>query len=108
MRLEDYLDFTTPDAIRIQGHRVGLEHVLSYYLEGYPVEDIVDEFPGMSLEKIYAVITYYLANRAAVDAYLVRVRERKEQDYQAWAQMPSSTVQRLHALQMQQALQQTA
>lgn len=60
MRLEDYLDFTTLDAIRIKGHRVGIEHVLNYYLEGYPVEDIADEFPGMSLEKIYAVITYYL------------------------------------------------
>lgn len=98
MQLEDYLDFITPDAIRIKGHRVGIEHVLSYYHEGYSVEEIAAEFPGMSLEKIYAVITYYLANRPPVDAYLVRVREKKEADYQEWAKMPSPVVQRIQAL----------
>jgi len=108
MRLEDYLDFTTLDAIRIKGHRVGIEHVLNYYLEGYPVEDIADEFPGMSLEKIYAVITYYLANRASVDAYLVRVREGKEADFREWANMPSPAVQRLRELRKQQMVEMAA
>jgi hypothetical protein len=28
MRLEEYLDVIGPDAIRIKGHRVGLEHLL--------------------------------------------------------------------------------
>ena len=27
-RLEDYFDFSSPDEIRIQGHRIWIEHVL--------------------------------------------------------------------------------
>ena len=34
MQLEDYFDFLGPDAIRIKGHRIGIEHVLAYYQEG--------------------------------------------------------------------------
>jgi uncharacterized protein (DUF433 family) len=64
MRLEDYFDFLSPDDIRIKGHRIGIDDVLHYYLEGYTPEEIAANLPTLSLEEIYATITYYLSNRA--------------------------------------------
>jgi len=95
MHLEDYLDFQGPDTIRIKGHRIGLEHIVERYHEGYSPEQIAQEFPGLSLEKIYAVIAYYLHNRGEVDAYVSRINELSEQQYQEWAANPSPLTQRM-------------
>ncbi len=106
MQLDDYFDFLGPEAhnaIRIKGHRIGIEHVISYYHEGYNPDEIAQEFPGLSLEKIYATITYYLANRDEVDAYLGRLRARYKQEYAEWAANPSPLVERLRAHRVQQA-----
>jgi uncharacterized protein (DUF433 family) len=111
MQLDDYFDFLGPDArdaIRIKGHRIGIEHVLSYYHEGYNPDEIAQEFPGLSLEKIYATITYYLAHRDEVDAYLARLKARYEQEYAEWVANPSPLVERLRALRAQQAQEQQA
>ncbi len=102
MQLEEYFDFSEQDAIRVKGHRIGIEHILSYYREGYTPDEIAEEFPGVSLEKIYATITYYLSHREEIDAYLVRLRERSEQEYQEWAANPSPLVQRLRAAKYEQ------
>jgi len=103
MQLEDYFEFLEPEAIRIKGHRIGIEHILAYYREGFGPEEIAQEFPGLSLDKIYATITYYLSHRTEIDAYLVRVRARDEQDYEAWAAHPSPLIQRLQAIKAKQA-----
>ena len=111
MQLEDYFDFLgtdvreprSSDAIRIKGHRIGIENVLSYYHEGYNPDEIAQEFPGLSLEKIYAAITYYLAHRAEMDAYLARLRERHEGEYKEWTASPSPLVERLRAVKAQRA-----
>jgi len=58
MQLEDYFDFvgsdardpSSSDAIRIKGHRIGIEHVLAYYREGYSPDEIAIEFPGLGPE----------------------------------------------------------
>lgn len=71
MQLEDCFDVQGLDVIRIKGHRIGLEHVIERYHEGYSAEEIGQEFPG--LELIYAAITYYLLNRAELDAYVARI-----------------------------------
>lgn len=102
MLLEDYFDFLEPDVIRIKGHRIGIEHVLKYYLEGYSPEQIAQEFPGLSLEKIHATITYYLHNQAAIDAYMERLDRWSEEEYQRYLANPSPVVQRLRALKAQQ------
>ncbi|BDA69381.1 hypothetical protein RIVM261_059990 [Rivularia sp. IAM M-261] len=98
MRLEDYFDFISPDDIRLKGHRIGIDNVLNYYLEGYSPEEILVNLPSLSLEKIYATITYYLHNRAEIDAYLLRLALLNEQRYQEWNANPSPIVQRLRAL----------
>lgn len=59
MQLEDYLEFINPNEIRLKGHRIGIEDIIKYYLDGYTPEQILQELPTLNLEKIYAVITYY-------------------------------------------------
>jgi len=50
-RLEDYFEFLSPDDIRLKGHRIGIDNVLDYYLEGSP-EEIAANLPSLSLEQI--------------------------------------------------------
>jgi uncharacterized protein (DUF433 family) len=100
MQIEDYFEFED-DAIRIKGHRIWIEHILDYYLSGYGPEEIAREFPGLSLDKVYAAITYYLTHRAEVDAYLIRTREQDERDYEEWAKHPSPLTERLRAIRAQ-------
>lgn len=95
MLLEDYLDFLSPDDIRIKGHRLGIDNVLEPYLDGYSPEEIAALYPELGLEKIHAVITYYLHNRDEMDAYLIRLREWREQRYEEWKENPSPLIQRL-------------
>lgn len=60
MYLEDYFDFCESGDIRIKGHRIGIEHVIRLYQQGYQAEQIATYYPNLSLEKIYATLTYYL------------------------------------------------
>lgn len=60
-------------AIRIGNTRVLLELVIHAYYLGETPEGIVDSYPSLTTADVYAVIGYYLANRAEIDAY---VRER--------------------------------
>lgn len=105
-KLEDYFEFMSPDDIRLKGHRIGIDDVLDYYLEGYTPEEILAALPTLNLEKIHATITYYLHNRAQIDAYLLRLAKWREQRYQEWAANPSLLVQRLRALQAHRAREQ--
>ena len=107
MELKNYFDFIGADteniwdsrAIRIKGHRIGIEHVLAYYQQGYTPDEIAKEFPGLSLEKIYATITFYLHYQSKVNAYLGQLKARREQDYALWAAHPPTLVQRLREAQ---------
>ncbi len=66
-RLEDYFDFSSPDEIRIQGHRIWIEHVLYEYIHrSRTAEQIAQHFETLTLDEIYATILYYLRNKEAV------------------------------------------
>jgi uncharacterized protein (DUF433 family) len=95
MQLEDYFDFLSPTDIRLKGHRIGIDTVLSYYLEGYTPEEIAANLPTLSLEKIHATITYYLHNRPQIDTYLAELDTWREQHYQESRNNPLPVVQRL-------------
>ena len=101
MQLEDYFEFLDPDDIRIKGHRIGIDDVLTYYLQGYSPEQSLEELPSLNLEKIYATLTYYLHNRAEMDAYMLRLSKRREQHYQEGLANPSPLALRLRALKAQ-------
>lgn len=101
MQLEDYFDFLSAIDIRIKGHRIGIAHVLEYFLEGYSPEEIAAIYPDLSLEKIYATITYYLQNRSEIDAYLLQLKQQREHDYQKWAANPSPMALRMRKIKAQ-------
>ncbi len=98
MELESYFEFLSEDDIRLKGTRVGIETVLDDYLQGSSPEEIAARYRSLSLEQVYATVTYYLRNRVAVDAYLEAWRQYTEQAYQEWKRNPSDVVKRLRQL----------
>jgi uncharacterized protein (DUF433 family) len=79
-----YLEVHSPDDIRIAGTRVGLEHLMSAYLDGLTAEELAVQFPSVGVEQIYGVLAYYWANRMEVDSYLARWRKGCDQRYNAF------------------------
>jgi uncharacterized protein (DUF433 family) len=103
MHLENYFDFIGPNTVRIKGHRLGIEDVLELYEAGYSPEQIALEFPGLTLEKIHATITYYWHNRAEVEAYLTRLERLVANSIEEEAQQAApAIVKRIRALQAKQ------
>ena len=88
MELESYFDFLAPDDIRVKGTRIGIETILYEYIHrGQSPETIAKRYPSLTLEQVYATITYYLHNRETVTAYLEdwlehgrRMREEQERN----------------------------
>ena len=55
----------------IKNTRVSLDSIVFAFLDGLSPESIAKEcFPVLTLEQVYGAITYYLANRTEIDAYL--------------------------------------
>jgi uncharacterized protein (DUF433 family) len=79
----------TPEGVvRVSGTRVPLETVVRAFHEGATAEEIVQDFSSLTLPHVYAVLAYYLANQAEVDAYMAEraainaaVREAHEQQF---------------------------
>jgi uncharacterized protein (DUF433 family) len=61
---------------RISGSRVSLESIVRAYLDGLSAESILEDFPTLTLEKIYGAIAYYLHNRDEVERYLAEQDKR--------------------------------
>jgi len=95
-----------PDDIRIKGHRIGIEDVINYHLKGYTSQQILQELPSLNLEKIYATLAYYYQNKTLIDAYLQRLRDWQEEQYQQWLNTePSPLIQRLRQLKLKRKQQ---
>ena len=54
----------------IRGSRVSLDSVVNAFSNGVSPEGIVQSFPVLNLEQVYGTITFYLANKEAIDSYL--------------------------------------
>jgi len=98
MELESYFDFLSPDDIRIKGTRVGIETVLDDYLNGASPEEIATRYRTLTLDQIYATITYYLSSQKEVDKYLERWRAYAEAAWQEQQRNPPPAVRRLREL----------
>ena len=71
MQLEDYFNFLAPDDIRLKGTRIGIETILYDFIHrGRTPEKIAATYPSLTIEQVYATITYYLHNKEAVSKYL--------------------------------------
>lgn len=95
MDLDSYFEFLEEDDIRVKGTRIGIETVLDDYFEGISPEEIAVRYSSLSLEQVYATITYYLHNRKKLDDYLTAWRRYSEEAYQIQKHHPSPTKKRL-------------
>lgn len=63
----------------IAGSRVSLDSVVYAFRDGLSPETIQREcFPALSLEQVYGAVTYYLAHRTELDAYLEQAKSEYE------------------------------
>ena len=72
---KEYLELRN-GAYYVAGSRVSLDSVVHAFRRGETAETICQNFELLSLEDVYGAIAYYLANQAAVDAYLVKQEEK--------------------------------
>ena len=56
----------------IAGKRVSLDSIVYAFQRGASPESITRSFPVVTLEEVYGALTFYLANKDAVDEYLKR------------------------------------
>lgn len=96
MQPEEYFDFLAPNDIRIKGHRIGIESILyEYVYNSKSAEEMVDRFPTLRLEQIYATILYYLQNEEQLNQYLADWLKHGEQKRREQAQNPTTTMLKL-------------
>lgn len=95
--LEAYFIGLGTNDVRLAGHRIGIDDVLSMYVQGATANDIQARFPTLRLEEIYATLTYYHAHQTTIDEYLQQV-DRWREERQQYAEMhPSPLAQRIQA-----------
>jgi uncharacterized protein (DUF433 family) len=88
--LTDYFEFLAPDDIRIAGTRIGIETILYDYLErGKSPALIADTYPSLTLEQVYATLTYYHHHQEAIDRYLAQYLAQAEARWLAQNQNPT-------------------
>jgi uncharacterized protein (DUF433 family) len=63
----------------VKGTRISLDSVIYAFRLGESPEAIRQNFPSLKLEQVYGAIIYYLANKDAVDAYLLETEKEWEQ-----------------------------
>lgn len=108
MQLEDYFDrdeieiepFGLVESIRVKGTRIGIEFIVNPYLQGDSPERIYQGYRhSLSLEQVYATITYYLHNKAEIDDYLRLGKQIEDHHYQEHlAKGPSEAERKLRDL----------
>jgi len=57
-------------AIRVGGTRVTLDTVVAAFVAGATAEEIVQQYPSVTLADVYSVIGYYLRHQSEVRTYL--------------------------------------
>ena len=72
----EYVERTPEGGWRVARTRVSLDSVVHLFLDGASVEEIVCQFPALSLEQAYGAITFYLRNREEIDDYLSTQQQR--------------------------------
>lgn len=61
---------------RVGGTRVTLDTLVAAFVSGATAEEIVLQYPSLTLAAVYSVLGYYLHHRSEVDEYL---RHRQQQ-----------------------------
>lgn len=77
---EQYVRTDQNGVMRVAGTHVMLDSVVAAFDQGHSPESIRSQYPSLSLEQVYGTITYYLAHRDEVDAYL----RRQDAEWAKW------------------------
>ena len=88
MDLPDFLLQSPDGSIRVNGHRIGLQHVVYLYNEGYSPEMLREEFPTLALSVLHRVIAFYLEHQTEVDDWIAACRAAVEQQVAVAPQGP--------------------
>lgn len=62
--------------IRVGGSRVTLDTVVAAFDAGATPEEVVQQYPSVTLADIYSVMAYYLRHQSDVRAYLAQRQRR--------------------------------
>jgi uncharacterized protein (DUF433 family) len=65
--------------MRVSDTRVSLDSVIFAFNDGATPEEIVQQYPTLNLTDVYAVISYYLQNRADAENYLEQRRTQRNE-----------------------------
>lgn len=65
--------------IRVGGTRVTLDTVVAAFDAGATAEEIVQQYPSLTLADVYSVIGYYLRHQSDVRAYVAERQKRAAQ-----------------------------
>jgi len=58
---------------RIDGHRIRVSDIVVWHEKmGWSPDEIVDQFPGLTLADVYAALTYYFDHRAEIEDEFAR------------------------------------
>ena len=79
----------------VSGTRVSLDSLIHAFHRGESPETICQNFEILHLEEVYGAITYYLANQAALDAYLLSQGKKWTEGKRASGPLPASLRERL-------------
>ncbi len=60
--------------MRVRGTRITLDTVLAAFRDGATAEEIVQQYPSISLADVYQVIGYYLRHSSELKPYIAQRR----------------------------------
>lgn len=69
--------------VRIIGSRVMLDSIVDEFKRGATAEQILEDFPSLTLREVYGAIAYYLEHTEAVESYL-RERVAAGEEMRRW------------------------
>jgi len=75
----NYVEPVPAGGWRVTGSRVTLDSLVHGYWEGQTPEAIAEDFPSLSLEKVYGALAFYFGHREEVDRYMAEQDELWEQ-----------------------------
>jgi uncharacterized protein (DUF433 family) len=79
----------------VAGTRVSLDSIIHAFRRGESAETICQNFEILRLEEVYGAIAYYLANQAAIDAYLAHQDQEWAEGKRTSETLPSDLRERL-------------
>jgi uncharacterized protein (DUF433 family) len=82
------------DRFYVSGSRVPLDCIVREFQQGESPETIRADFPTLSLEQVYGVITFYLGHRQAVDEEIA-AQERSEDAFSDAHRVPADLKERI-------------